>query len=193
MGLTSRTLVIPFSERQDSIGPMARTVKDAAYILSAIAGKCSADNYTSAIPFDTIPEYWRDLNKDSLRGAKIGIPNAVINDIMNLTDPFRVEFEKAVDIIRDLGATIYENREFIAYKEYQAFTLDYTLYTICGMEFKTNIKKYLNDLAVNPNSLHDAQDLINYTISDPREEYPNRNVFLWEADTKMLPCEDNTC
>ncbi|KAF3163970.1 hypothetical protein TWF106_009614 [Orbilia oligospora] len=193
MGLTSRALVIPISERQDSIGPMARTVKDTAYILSAIAGKCSADNYTSAIPFDKIPEYWRDLNKDSLRGAKIGIPSAVIKDIMNSTDPFRVEFEKAVDIIRDLGATIHENREFTDYEDYKAFTLNFTLYSICGMEFKTNIKKYLNDLAVNPNNIKDASGLINYTRSDSREEYPNRNVFLWEADTEKLPCEDNTC
>ncbi|KAK6512529.1 hypothetical protein TWF481_001413 [Arthrobotrys musiformis] len=193
MGLTSRALVIPISERQDSVGPVARTVKDAAYILSSIAGKCSADNYTSAIPFDKVPEYWRGLNKDSLRGAKIGIPSAVIKDIMNSTDPFRVEFEKAVDIIRELGATIHDNREFTAYEEYKAFTANFTLYSICGMEFKTNIRKYLNDLAVNPNNLHDAKDLINYTMSDPREEYPNRNVFLWEADTTKLPCDDNTC
>ncbi|KAK6342305.1 hypothetical protein TWF718_007708 [Orbilia javanica] len=193
MGLTSRALVIPISERQDTVGPMARTVKDAAYILSAIAGKCSADNYTSAIPFDKVPEYWKGLNKDSLRGAKIGIPSSVINDIMKPNDTFRVEFEKAVGIIRDLGATIYENREFKDYQDYKAFTANFTLYSICGMEFKTNIRKYLNGLAVNPNNLHDAKDLINYTMSDPREEYPKRNVFLWEADTQKLPCEDNTC
>jgi len=48
VGLTSRFLVIPISEHQDTVGPMARSVKDAAYILSAIAGKDANDNYTSA-------------------------------------------------------------------------------------------------------------------------------------------------
>jgi amidase len=51
VGLTSRSLVIPISEHQDTVGPMARTVKDAAYILQAIAGPDQYDNYTSAIPW----------------------------------------------------------------------------------------------------------------------------------------------
>ena len=51
VGLTSRDLVIPISEHQDTVGPMARTVKDAAYVLQAIAGLSPYDNYTSAIPF----------------------------------------------------------------------------------------------------------------------------------------------
>jgi len=44
LGLTSRYLVIPISEHQDSVGSIARTVKDAAYLLSAIAGFDAHDN-----------------------------------------------------------------------------------------------------------------------------------------------------
>ena len=76
VGLTSRYLVIPISEHQDTVGPMARTVKDAAIILQAIAGKDRNDNYTAAIPFDCdkMPDYVAALDKDGLAGARIGIP-----------------------------------------------------------------------------------------------------------------------
>jgi Asp-tRNA(Asn)/Glu-tRNA(Gln) amidotransferase A subunit family amidase len=48
VGLTSRDLVIPISQHQDTVGPMARSVSDAAYILSIIAGKDGNGNYTLA-------------------------------------------------------------------------------------------------------------------------------------------------
>jgi len=57
VGLTSRFNVIPISEHQDTAGPMTRTVKDAAAILSVIAGKDPKDPYTAAIPFRKIPDY----------------------------------------------------------------------------------------------------------------------------------------
>lgn len=77
VGLTSRSLVIPISEHQDTIGPMARSLKDAAYLLQAIAGKDPNDNYTSAIP-GPLPDYVGACDFDGLRGARIGVPrNAV--------------------------------------------------------------------------------------------------------------------
>lgn len=74
VGLTSRYLVIPISERQDTVGPMARTVKDAAYLLQAIAGADSHDNYTSAIPNNgTIPDYLAACDYSAFSGARIGV------------------------------------------------------------------------------------------------------------------------
>ncbi|KAI7301127.1 amidase, partial [Hortaea werneckii] len=76
VGLTSRYLVIPISEHQDTIGPMARTVKDAAYVLQALAGPDQYDNYTSAIPWanDTSakPDYVAACDYNSLAGKRIG-------------------------------------------------------------------------------------------------------------------------
>ncbi|KAK5016401.1 hypothetical protein LTR39_002102, partial [Cryomyces antarcticus] len=80
VGLTSRYLVIPISEHQDTIGPMTRTVKDAAYILQAIAGVDSGDNYTSAIPNNgVLPDYVAACNFSAFSGARIGIARNVID------------------------------------------------------------------------------------------------------------------
>ncbi|RII05183.1 hypothetical protein CUC08_Gglean010276 [Alternaria sp. MG1] len=80
VGLTSRALVIPISEHQDTVGPMTRTVKDAAYILQAISGPDSADNYTLAIP-SSAPLYAAfEAALDVLRSA-----GAIIVDNTNYT------------------------------------------------------------------------------------------------------------
>ncbi|KAG9091009.1 hypothetical protein FS749_000145, partial [Ceratobasidium sp. UAMH 11750] len=61
VGLTSRAGVIPGSSHQDTVGPLARSVADAAAILSIIAGRDSQDNYTDTAPAE-IPDYTHYLN-----------------------------------------------------------------------------------------------------------------------------------
>ncbi|KAM3517803.1 hypothetical protein MY4038_010246 [Beauveria bassiana] len=92
VGLTSRYLVVPISEHQDTVGPMARTIKDAAHLLSAIAGKDSHDNYTSAIPFgDKVPDYVAACQMSGLKGKRIEA------------------FLEALSMLRSSGATIVDN------------------------------------------------------------------------------------
>jgi amidase len=81
VGLTSRSLVIPISEHQDTVGPMARTVKDAAYLLNAIAGFDETDNYTSAIPYPdyVLPDYVAACNFSALSGVRLGVPRNVFD------------------------------------------------------------------------------------------------------------------
>lgn len=85
VGLTSRSLVIPISEHQDTVGPMVRTVKDAAYVLQAIAGKDPYDNYTSAIPRTPLPDYVAACKLSGLKGKRIGVPR----DYLDFTEPER--------------------------------------------------------------------------------------------------------
>lgn len=66
--LVSRYLVVPISEHQDAVGPMARSEKDATYLLSAIAGPDSKDNYTSAFPFNRVPDYVGACKSSGLEG-----------------------------------------------------------------------------------------------------------------------------
>ncbi|KAF3901795.1 hypothetical protein AA313_de0205462 [Arthrobotrys entomopaga] len=186
VGLTSRHLVIPISEHQDTVGPMARTVRDAAYILSAIAGKDADDKYTANIPFSEIPEYWKGLQAGSLKGAKIGIPR----NVLPAGFPNLDLFDQAVGAIRQLGATIVDT-SFPAVMEFmQASQTDHN--TVMDLDFKTNLKEYLSKLTVNPNNIHNLQDLMDFTTKDPREAYPDRDIKSWIVAMNHT-CQDNTC
>src|SRR6185436_10149744 len=71
VGLVSRTGVVPLSSSQDTVGPMARTVTDAALLLTVIAGPDPADPATSS----SKPEdYTKHLDLKALAGARLGVP-----------------------------------------------------------------------------------------------------------------------
>lgn len=89
--------VVPISEHQDTIGPIVRSVADAAAVLSVIAGKDPNDNFTLAQP-PVVPDYTKALNKNALKGARIGVPRAVfLNDSISGNDPFvNIAFDAAI-------------------------------------------------------------------------------------------------
>lgn len=82
---------------------------DAAIVLSVIAGKDPNDNFTLAQP-DHVPNYISALKKDALKGKRIGVPRHVfLNNSISGDDPsVNVEFEKALQVIRSLGATVVD-------------------------------------------------------------------------------------
>lgn len=88
---------------------MTRSVADSAIVLSIIAGKDPNDNFTLAQP-SPVPDYTKALNKNALRGARIGVPRRVfLNDSITGNDPFVNQvFEQAIKTIRSLGATIVD-------------------------------------------------------------------------------------
>ncbi|KAI1268311.1 amidase signature enzyme [Xylariaceae sp. FL1019] len=71
VGLTSRFGTVP--ARQDTAGPLAQSVEDAALILDAIVGKDPNDNYTSAQPWEAVPSFTEGLNTSALQQARIGV------------------------------------------------------------------------------------------------------------------------
>lgn len=101
--------VIPISQNQDTVGPITRSVADAAAVLSVIAGPDPNDNFSLAQPLP-VPDFTKALNKDALKGARIGVPRRVfLNDSITGNDPFVNEvFETALQTIRDLGATVVD-------------------------------------------------------------------------------------
>jgi amidase len=105
VGLVSRTHVVPISHSQDTPGPMTRTVRDAALVLSAIAGSDPADPATAEAD-----RYRRDfaagLDADSLRGKRLGV--------MRFASGFGTDpaFEAALQVLRAQGATLVEIKEF---------------------------------------------------------------------------------
>ncbi|MCW8926994.1 MAG: amidase, partial [Xanthomonadales bacterium] len=72
LGLVSRSGIIPIAHSQDTAGPMARTVRDAAILLNAMVGRDAADPLAESFP-DELPDFTADLSKDALIGKRIGV------------------------------------------------------------------------------------------------------------------------
>ncbi|CAI6331902.1 unnamed protein product [Periconia digitata] len=178
VGLTSRAQVIPVSEHLDTIGPIARTVKDAAYILQAMAGTDQYDNYTSAIPNNgTLPDYVAACTLDALKGKRIGVPRNYIGARTETTAPILDAFESALQILTDAGATIVDNTNYTAYDQ---FITSGAEIAIVGTDFKANLASYLSSLTVNPNNLTTLADIRAFTQSFPLDEYPDRDTATWD-------------
>ncbi|KAF3039069.1 hypothetical protein E8E11_003080 [Didymella keratinophila] len=184
VGLTSRSLVIPISEHQDSVGPMARTVKDAAYILQAIAGPDQYDNYTSAIPWAsnftnaTKPDYVAACRLDALAGKRIGIPRNAIGNRNIVSAPIFDAFDSAVAILEEAGAIIVDNTNYTAYAQYLNSTAEDI---VLGADFGPNLAAYLAQLTYNPNDVTDLEEVRNFTQTFPAEEYPSRDTAVFDS------------
>jgi amidase len=105
VGLVSRTHVVPISHSQDTPGPMTRTVRDAALVLSAIAGSDPADPQTAEAD-SRRADYAAGLAADSLRGKRIGV--------MRFASGFGTDapFEAALQTLRAQGAVLVEIAKF---------------------------------------------------------------------------------
>lgn len=105
LGLVSRTGVIPISPSQDTLGPMARSVTDAALLLTAIAGFDPEDPITvNARPED----YTRYLDPKALAGARIGVPRKGWFGLARYVDTIMTT---ALEALRRLGAELVDNVE----------------------------------------------------------------------------------
>lgn len=96
-GLTSRSGVVPITHVRDTIGPMCKSVKDAAYLPTTTAGPCGdpGDNYTDAIPFDSIPSYASCCFEDSLAGVRLSVPRNIFKaEFTNETGPTGGEIQQ---------------------------------------------------------------------------------------------------
>ena len=80
LGLVSRAGIIPIAHSQDTAGPMARTVTDAAILLGALVGADPADRITSVAATKGEADYTRFLDPDGLEGARIGVPRKAMFD-----------------------------------------------------------------------------------------------------------------
>ena len=180
LGLTSRSMVIPISLRQDTVGPMARTVKDAAYILSAIVGKDKFDNWTSAQPFEEAPSYVQSCKISGLKNARLGIPRNGIDYYLDDSHaPIMAAFEDALQVMSRAGASVLDKTNFEVFDP-PAFDRNSSI--VLDTDFVAGLADYLTRLAKNPNNIRNLDDISRYTKSDPREEYPNRDTYVWDRE-----------
>lgn len=106
VGLISRRGVIPITGDQDTPGPMARTVTDAAILLGAMAGRDAADPATDRCAGPPRGDYTRGLRTGALRGARIGVPRHPYFDRMG--PGFARAVDEALATLRRLGAEVVD-------------------------------------------------------------------------------------
>ncbi|KAK2608240.1 hypothetical protein N8I77_006864 [Diaporthe amygdali] len=184
VGLTSRHLVIPISEHQDTVGPLARTVKDAAFLLSAIVGKDTLDNYTSAIPFGNngFPDYVSACQLAALKGKRIGVTRGLI-DFSEfgipeaVGEPLIAAFNDSLAVIRSAGAEIIDDIFLPGWKSYVEGQY---MSSVLRADLLTDIARYLSYLDSNPNNISSLQDVWNFTRHFPEEEYPARDTYVFD-------------
>lgn len=167
-------MVIPISVRQDTVGPMARSVKDAAYMLSAISGKDKYDNWTLVQPFDQTPNYVKACNHSALKGVRLGIPrNGISPFLSHQNAPIMAAFEEALEIITAAGARVWDDANFASFNMH-AFQRNSSI--VLDTDFAIGLANYFSMLQDNPNNVRNLRDLAQFTRSDLREGYPDRDV-----------------
>ncbi|CEJ90623.1 hypothetical protein VHEMI06391 [[Torrubiella] hemipterigena] len=179
VGLTSRHLVVPVSEHLDTVGPMARTVKDAAYLLQAIAGADRNDKFTSASPYGyNSPDYVAACRTSGLQGKRIGVPKGMQRMWFDKsTIPAFAALSDVLQVLRDAGAEIVEDIELPGVRD--LMKEDKTFRELMHGDFVASLPKYLDQLKTNPNHITSAPDLLEFTQHTEHEEYPYHNTESW--------------
>jgi amidase len=185
VGLTSRHLVVPISEHQDTVGPLARTVKDAAFLLSAIVGKDNRDNYTSAIPFDddNFPDYVSACQLSALSGKRIGVTRGIIDMTPldapeEVAGPLMAAFNESLGVIRSAGATVVDD---IFLPGWKAFAEGNYMQPALFSDLLTDIPRYLSLLETNPHNISSLRDILSFTHNHPEEDYPAHDTLIFES------------
>ncbi|ELU41347.1 glutamyl-tRNA(Gln) amidotransferase subunit A [Rhizoctonia solani AG-1 IA] len=174
-------IVIPVSSRQDTIGPIARNVADAAAILTVIAGRDKKDNYTQTAPKKTL-DYTQFLNRAAIKGKRFGVPRDIFtNDAVTGNNPaINAEFVKALDTIRSLGGIVVDPVESSLGSSFDS--LQNSMASVLAVDFKIEINKYLNSLKSIPTGVTSLAKLIAFNDACKELEQPSgyegQNIFL---------------
>ena len=134
VGLLSRSGIIPISSTQDTAGPMARTVRDAAILLGALAGPDPADPAKLPIPGTSPTDYTTFLKADALTGQRLGVEKTHLNG----PPAVAALLKEAVAALKAQGATIVEIELNKLTNPLGDAEFDVLLY-----EFKDGVNKYL--------------------------------------------------
>ncbi len=159
VGLVSRTHIVPISHSQDTAGPMTLTVRDAALVMTVIAGSDPADPATAEADARKV-DYTAALSPDALKGKRIGVLRDRIGDRADID----ALFDAALKQMTELGATVVE----IADSRKGLEELGDAEFEVLMTELKADMATYLAGLPARdgPKTL---ADLIAFNKANPAE------------------------
>ncbi|MCD8511261.1 MAG: amidase [Bacillus sp. (in: Bacteria)] len=173
VGLISRSGIIPISHTQDTAGPMARTVKDAALLLNVLTGVDGTDPVTKTnVDYVSGFDFTSRLDTNGLKGAKIGIARDTYFDYIK-GDKLEL-LNKAVDKLVELGAEVVD---VVIPSTEEKWTYDVLVH-----EFKVGLNNYLKEYIAANGEVRSLSDVITYNYRFPKAMLKYGQTLLIEAE-----------
>ena len=191
VGLTSRAGVIPISHSQDTVGPMTRTVADAAILLGVLTGVDERDGATAVATPHAHNDYTQFLDPNGLQGARIGV---VRDGYTELEAELAAVIESSIAALRQAGAIIVDPADI---PTMQAMREDrQSEFEVLCYEFKADIAAYLATRVADerveqewpiPRTL---ADLIVFNQAHSKAELPHFGQEIFELSQSKGPLTD---
>jgi amidase len=174
LGLASRSGIIPISHSQDTAGPMARTVSDAAILLGAMTGIDEHDPATKAGKKRVLKDYSPFLDKEGLQGARIGVARNMIG-----TDARIIKiFEYCLEVMKKNGAVLIDPSDVPNFNKFSKSEMEVLHY-----EFKADLNRYLASRGSNT-QVRTMEDVIKFN-----EDNKDR-VMPYFGQDRMLAAQE---
>jgi len=178
VGLIGRSGIVPIAHSQDTAGPMARTVRDAAILLGALTGVDPRDPATRVSTGRALTDYTTGLDRNALRGARIGVARKRYAGYHVETDKL---LEAALDLMKQHGATIVDPADIVTAGKTDDSEFDLLLY-----EFKADLNAYLGQLAPGV-AVHSLEDVIAFNTKNAGRELRYFGQEIMEQAQKKGP------
>jgi amidase len=177
VGLVSRSGIVPIAHSQDTAGPMARTVADAATLLGGMTGADPADAATKDSEGRFLTDYREFLKPDGLRGARIGV---LRSDSFNFGKKLDPVLQNAVEVMKKQGAEVIDPVEFPTLGKTDGSEYEVLLY-----EFKADLAAYLGG---RPGAaIRGIADLMDFNQKNADREMPFFGQEILESAAKKGP------
>jgi amidase len=172
VGLWSRSGIIPISHTQDTAGPMARTVTDAAILLGPLTGTDAADKTTAESTGKAHKDYTQFLDPNGLKGKRIGVEKSFLKGHEGVD----ALVQKALDLLKKGGATVVEVE---VVKEMEA--IGGSEFEVLQYEFKDGLNRYLAGANAKVKSL---KDIIRFNEEHADKAMPYFKQEILESSQK---------